>query len=79
MDPTLAYLGVFLFFVYVVLLFTAGLTTFRKGHTILGIVGVVLPVLWLVGAMLPPKKQAVKAASRSANHKRSANHRRNRK
>jgi hypothetical protein len=30
--------------------------TFQKGHTLLGIVGIFLPFLWLIGAILPAKK-----------------------
>jgi hypothetical protein len=29
--------------------------TFQKGHTLLGIIGIFLPILWLVGAFLPAK------------------------
>ena len=30
--------------------------TFKKGYTILGIVGIFLPFLWLIGAVLPAKE-----------------------
>jgi hypothetical protein len=30
--------------------------TFKKGHIVLGIVGIFLPFLWLIGAILPPKR-----------------------
>lgn len=42
--------------VYLVCLFTVCALTFRKGHTVLGIVGIFFPVLWLVGAILPAKR-----------------------
>ena len=29
--------------------------TFMKGYAVLGIVGIFFPILWLVGAILPPK------------------------
>jgi hypothetical protein len=29
--------------------------TFRKGHVLLGILGIFIPLLWLVGAILPPR------------------------
>jgi hypothetical protein len=45
-----------LFVIYVVCLFTVCLLTFRKGHVILGIVGIFFPFLWLIGAVLPPKR-----------------------
>jgi hypothetical protein len=41
--------------IYLVLLFTVCLMTFRKGHTVLGILGIFIPLLWLIGAVLPAK------------------------
>lgn len=41
--------------IYIALLLTVAVITFRKGHVVLGIIGIFLPVLWLIGAMLPPK------------------------
>ena len=41
--------------IYFVCLFTVCALTFRKGHTALGIIGIVLPFLWLIGAVLPPR------------------------
>lgn len=38
---------------YLVLLFTVAVMTFRKGHWILGLIGFIFPVLWLIGAVLP--------------------------
>jgi hypothetical protein len=40
---------------YIVALFTVCMLTFKKGHTLLGIVGIFLPFLWLIGAILPAK------------------------
>lgn len=40
---------------YLVVLFTAGYATFRKGHVVLLIVGIFVPLLWIVGAFLPPR------------------------
>ena len=45
-----------LFFLYVFLVFTVCLLTFRKGHIVLGIVGIFIPFLWLIGAILPAKQ-----------------------
>ncbi len=39
---------------YLVLLFTVCMVTFRKGHTLLGILGFFLPFLWFVGAIQAP-------------------------
>jgi hypothetical protein len=40
-------------FIYLVFIFTVGLMTFRKGHYVLGILGIFMPLLWLIGALLP--------------------------
>ncbi|HEX6663448.1 MAG TPA: hypothetical protein VF025_07200 [Gaiellaceae bacterium] len=39
---------------YFVLLFTLGLVTLRKGHWVMFILGIFLPLFWLMGAMIPP-------------------------
>jgi hypothetical protein len=41
------------FFLYVILVFTLGLMTLRKGHWVMFIVGIFIPVFWLVGALIP--------------------------
>jgi hypothetical protein len=43
---------------YLVLLFVCGTRTFQRGHLVLGFLGILLPVLWLVGALLPPRRHA---------------------
>jgi hypothetical protein len=48
-------LGSTLFVLYIVCLFTVCVMTFRKGHTALGIFGIIFPFLWLIGAVMPPK------------------------
>ena len=48
-------LGVVLVVIYITCLFTVCSLTFQKGRTLLGIVGIFFPVLWLVGAILPAK------------------------
>ena len=40
---------------YIVLLLTLGVMTIRKGHWVLFIVGIFLPLFWLIGALLRPK------------------------
>ena len=45
-----------LFFLYFFLLFTVCFMTFQKGHVLLGIVGIFIPFLWLIGAILPAKQ-----------------------
>jgi hypothetical protein len=41
---------------YVGLLFTVCSLTFQKGYIVLGIVGIFIPWLWLIGALLPAKR-----------------------
>lgn len=38
---------------YIALLCTVGVLTFRKGYLAFGILGFVFPILWLIGAVLP--------------------------
>ena len=33
---------------------TLGITTLRKGHWVLFILGIFLPLLWIIGAVIPP-------------------------
>lgn len=42
--------------IYLVLLFTLAVLAFRKGHWILGLLGFVFPVLWVIGAILPSRR-----------------------
>jgi hypothetical protein len=54
---TLAWiLSITLFTLYFFLLITVCTLTFRKGYTVLGIIGIFFPILWLIGAILPAKK-----------------------
>jgi hypothetical protein len=39
---------------YVALFVTLAVTTFRKGHFVLFWVGIIFPVLWIVGALMAP-------------------------
>ena len=50
------FLSITLLTLYIACLFTICGLTFQKGHTLLGIVGIFLPILWLVGAILPAKE-----------------------
>jgi hypothetical protein len=42
--------------IYLVLIITLAVTSFRKGHWVLGLIGFVFPVLWLLGAILPNRR-----------------------
>lgn len=39
--------------IYVVLMVTLGVLSLRKGHWLMFVVGIFIPVFWLVGAVLP--------------------------
>ena len=56
MDGTQWLIAAILTIGYLALLFTAGLATFRKGHLVLLIAGIVLPILWFIGAFLPARR-----------------------
>jgi hypothetical protein len=48
-------LGFTLGIIYLVLLLVLGVLSFRKGHWVLGLIGFIFPVLWLIGAILPSR------------------------
>ena len=50
--------------VYLVALFWLGLSTFRKGHFVLFWVGIIFPVLWIVGAFSAPTDAVARAEAR---------------
>lgn len=39
--------------IYFVLLITLGVISIRKGHWVMFILGIFLPLFWLIGALLP--------------------------
>jgi hypothetical protein len=43
---------------YIVLLVTLGVMTLRKGHWVMFVVGIFLPIFWLIGAVIPPASRA---------------------
>ena len=51
----------FLFAIYVTCLFTIVAVTFRNGHWVMGILGFIFPIFWIIGAVLPPTEKAVAA------------------
>lgn len=48
--------GIMFWSFYIVAIFTVAMLTFKKGHVLLGILGIFLPFLWLIGAILPAKR-----------------------
>jgi hypothetical protein len=49
-------LAILLSAIYVVLIITLALLCFRKGHWVLGLIGFIFPLLWLIGAILPSRR-----------------------
>jgi len=45
-------------FLYLLVAFTLGLTTLRKGHGWMFVLGIFFPVLWLIGAFMQPTDAA---------------------
>lgn len=43
--------------IYLVLIFTLGIMAIRKGHWVMFLIGIFLPIFWLIGALLPPKRR----------------------
>lgn len=60
------FLGMTLFVLYLFCLFTVCSLTFQKGYIVLGVVGIFLPILWLIGAILPPKPGSAASLRRTA-------------
>jgi hypothetical protein len=53
-------IGAFGALLYLALLFFLGLSTLRKGHWVMFILGIFFPLFWLIGAVIPPTRpQAV--------------------
>jgi hypothetical protein len=46
--------------IYLFVLLTLGLTTFRKGHMVLFFLGIIFPFLWLIGAVISPTSRAAR-------------------
>ena len=42
--------------IYIVLLVTLGILSIRKGHWIMFLVGLFIPLFWFIGALLPRRR-----------------------
>jgi hypothetical protein len=47
---------------YVVLLVTLGVISIRKGHWVMFLIGIIFPIFWLIGALMPPTRSAASPA-----------------
>ena len=52
------FLWLLLAVVYFVLFVTLALTTLRKGHYLLFWLGIIFPLLWIIGALMSPTARA---------------------
>ena len=43
---------------YIVLLVSLGIASIRKGHWVMFLIGIFLPLFWLIGALMPPTGDA---------------------
>jgi hypothetical protein len=43
---------------YFILLVTLGIMSIRKGHWVMFILGIVFPLFWLIGALMPPNGES---------------------
>ena len=41
---------------YFILLLTLGIMSIRKGHWVMFIIGIVFPLFWVIGALMPPAR-----------------------
>ncbi|MFL5911850.1 MAG: 7 transmembrane receptor [Gaiellaceae bacterium] len=48
---------------YLAALIVLGVTTLRKGHYFLFAIGIVFPILWIVGALIGPTPRAAAGAA----------------
>jgi hypothetical protein len=41
---------------YFILLVTLGIISIRKGHWVMFIIGIFIPLFWIIGALMPPRQ-----------------------
>jgi hypothetical protein len=46
---------------YIVLLLVLGVMSIRRGHWIMFVMGIFIPLFWIIGAIMPPTKSAREA------------------
>ncbi|MFL6586784.1 MAG: hypothetical protein ACJ8GV_07850 [Luteimonas sp.] len=54
-------LGWVLAVIYIFLFIVLGVQTIRRGHWVLFFIGIIFPLLWVVGALMPPTRRAHEA------------------
>jgi hypothetical protein len=64
-EDEMTLLWIMLGVLYIILLVSLGLATLRKGHAAFFWVGIIFPVLWIVGAFMHPTPLVAAAESRA--------------
>jgi hypothetical protein len=41
---------------YFVLMVTLGVMSIRKGHWVMFVIGIFIPLFWVIGGLMPPKR-----------------------
>jgi hypothetical protein len=49
-------MGFILGAIYFVLLITLGILSIRKGHWVMFIIGIFIPLFWIIGAIMPRRQ-----------------------
>jgi hypothetical protein len=50
-------MGFLLGAIYFVLLITLGVISIRKGHWVMFIIGLFIPLFWIIGALMPSRER----------------------
>lgn len=43
--------------IYIVLIITLGVLSIRKGHWVMFLIGIFIPLFWFIGALLPRRRR----------------------
>jgi hypothetical protein len=41
--------------IYIILLVTVGIISLRKGHWVMFLIGIIVPIFWIIGALIPSR------------------------
>jgi ABC-type multidrug transport system permease subunit len=62
----MTFIWILLGIVYLLCLIFLGVTTIRKGHYVLFVIGFFLPILWILGALIRPTARAAERFAATA-------------
>ncbi len=62
----MTFLWILLGLVYIACWLFLGLTTFRRGHYLMFWIGFLIPILWIIGALIAPTQHAAARAAEVA-------------